>query len=240
MDREARKLDTMTTGEYPFLYETHLHTSEGSACGKCSAADMARAYKEAGYAGIFVTDHFFYGNTGVDRSLPWNEWVDQYCRGYENAKAVGEEIGLQVFFGWESSYRGEDFLVYGLDGEWLKRHPEIRDAGIEEQYELVKKDGGMVIHAHPFRQAPYIPEIRLHPRWVDGVEVVNSSHPKDSDYNAKALAYALEHDFPQTGGSDIHSTNLTYGGMAFRRKLHSVKDFMEAVLGREGIVLPGR
>lgn len=219
--------------EFPYAYETHLHTSEGSACGRASAADMARACKEAGYTGIFVTDHFFYGNTAVDRSLPWEEWVENYCKGYEHAKEVGDQIGLQVFFGWESSYQGTDFLIYGLDKQWLKDHPEIRDCSVEEQYRLVKQDGGMVIHAHPYREANYIPEIRLFPEHVDGVEVNNTSH-SNPDYNKKALAYALQYDFPQTCGSDIHNTNLTCGGMVFPRRLETVQDFMDAVLGKEG------
>lgn len=231
------------SSDYPYAYETHLHTNEGSACGRCSAADMARACKAAGYTGIFVTDHFFYGNTAVDRSLPWEDWVEGYCKGYEHAKAVGDEIGLQVFFGWEASYQGTDFLIYGLDKEWLKAHPEIRDCTVEEQYALVKKDGGMVIHAHPFREEAYIPKIKLFPEHVDGVEVVNTSHAKshpeqyeDPKFDRQALEYALKYNLPHTGGSDIHSTNLTGGGMAFPYRLNSVQDFMKAVLSRDGIV----
>ena len=45
-----------------YVYETHLHTKLGSACGKNTGKEMAIAHKEAGYAGIIVTDHFFYGN----------------------------------------------------------------------------------------------------------------------------------------------------------------------------------
>ena len=224
--------------KYPYRYETHLHTSQGSACGKCTGEEMAEAYKEAGYTGIFVTDHFFYGNTAVDRSLPWEEWVESYCKGFEQAKKTGDRIGLQVFFGWEASYNGIDFLVYGLDKQWLKSHPEIRNCTVEEQYKMAKRDGGMVIHAHPFREADYIPEIKLYPEWVDGVEVVNSSH-RNPDFNTKAYEYAEKYDLPQTGGSDIHSTNLTYGGMAFARPLKNIQDFQTAVINREGIVLPG-
>lgn len=230
--------------EYPYAYETHLHTSEGSACGRCPGADMARACKQAGYTGIFVTDHFVHGNTAVDRSLPWEDWVEGYCKGYEHAKEAGDEIGLQVFFGWEQSYQGQDFLVYGLDKAWLKEHPEIRDCTVEEQYGLVKRSGGMVIHAHPFRQAAYIPRVRLFPEYVDGVEVINTSHPKsaedpcgDSEYDKLALEYAEKYGLPHTGGSDIHSTNLTGGGMAFPHRLNSVQDFINAVLSGEGTVL---
>ena len=39
--------------EYPYLYETHLHTKEISACARSSGADMARACKAAGYTGIW-------------------------------------------------------------------------------------------------------------------------------------------------------------------------------------------
>ena len=102
-------------GTQRYLYETHMHTSEASACAGSTGAQMARAYKEAGYTGIIVTDHFFYGNTSVDRSLPWEEWVRRFCLGYEHAKAEGERIGLSVFFGWEACYEGTEFLVYGLD-----------------------------------------------------------------------------------------------------------------------------
>ena len=69
-----------------FKYETHMHTKEGSACSSAPAADMARAHKEAGYDGIFVTDHFFNANTAVPRDLPWEERIDRYFLGYEHAK----------------------------------------------------------------------------------------------------------------------------------------------------------
>ena len=32
--------------QYPYLYETHLHTSQGSLCGKKTGAEMAQACKE--------------------------------------------------------------------------------------------------------------------------------------------------------------------------------------------------
>lgn len=108
-----------------FRYETHLHTCEGSACASASGAEMARAYKELGYTGIFVTDHFFNGNTAVPLCLPWRERIERFCLGYEHAREEGEKIGLDVFFGFEYGVRGADFLVYNLDREWLIRHKDI-------------------------------------------------------------------------------------------------------------------
>ena len=66
--------ENRTQGEY--WYDPHVHTSEGSACATDSGAQMARAYAAHGYTGIVITDHFFYGNTAVDRTLPWEAWVE--------------------------------------------------------------------------------------------------------------------------------------------------------------------
>lgn len=227
-----------------FLYETHMHTSESSACAGSTGAEMARAFYDAGYTGIVITDHFFYGNTAVDRSLPWEEWVNRFCLGYEHAKETGDSLGLQVFFGWESGYRGTEFLVYGLDKAWLLAHPEIKDATVEEQYALVHAGGGIVSHAHPFREEPYIPEIRLFPEYVDAVEGVNATHTsvasrahRNPQFNERALAYGKEHGLPFTAGSDQHTTRMIGGGMVFDRKLDDVHDFCRAVLAGEAVEL---
>ena len=108
-----------------YKYETHLHTKEGSACSSAPAADMARAHKAAGYDGIFVTDHFFNANTAVPRDLPWEERVDRYFLGYEYAKEVGDEIGLKVWFGCEFTVYNADFLIYGMEKDWMKANEEL-------------------------------------------------------------------------------------------------------------------
>ena len=230
--------------EYPYLYETHLHTKEVSACARSSAMDMAKACKEAGYTGIFVTDHNWNGNTALSRTLPWEKFVERFALGYENAKRIGEEVGLDVFFGWEAGYNGTEFLIYGLSKEWLLNTPEIKDASIEQQLALVKAGGGMVIHAHPFREEDYIPEIRLYPELVDGVEGINATHSchlsvahNQKEFDDKAVAYANKYQLPMTAGSDVHSVYLFGGGMAFKRKLRNGRDFVNAVLGGEDYLL---
>lgn len=227
-----------------YLYETHMHTSEGSACAHNNGREMARAFADAGYTGIIITDHFFYGNTAVDRKLSWSEWVEKYCLGYEHAKEEGDKLGLQVFFGWESGYQGTEFLIYGPDKQWLLAHPEIKDATIAEQFSLVHEGGGIVCHAHPFREASYISDIRLFPEYVDAVEGVNASHSsfakrslQHPEYNERALIYAEEHNFPLTAGSDQHNTDMIWGGMVFPRKLTDIRDFNRAVLNREALQL---
>ena len=223
-----------------YLYETHLHTCQGSACGCVTGAEMASLYKAAGYTGVVITDHFIGGNTAIDRSLPWEQWVEEFCKGYEDAKAAGDRIGLQVFFGWESGYQGTEFLIFGLDKQWLLEHPEIRDCSIARQYELVHSGGGIVIHAHPFRMEAYIPKLRLFPQWVDAVEAVNATHSSHSsvshkhpEWNEQAYAYAQENNLPITAGSDQHRPVMIGGGMVFDRKMENIQDLCRGILNRE-------
>lgn len=232
------------SNDYPYLYETHMHTSQGSACSHNTGYEMAKAAHEAGYTGIIITDHNWGGNTAVDRSLPWEEWVTEFAKGYLDAKRYGDAHDFDVFFGYEAGYNATEFLIYGITPEWMAAHPELRTATIEEQYRIVHEAGGMVIHAHPYREEWYISGIRLFPECVDGVEGVNATHssPLSSSHNdpafdERAIAYANAHGLPMTAGSDIHSTRLFGGGVAFRRRLRSAEDYCAAVLGGEDYVL---
>ena len=197
-----------------YRYETHMHTSEASACAASTGAEMARAHLDAGYTGIFVTDHFFNGNTAVPQGLPWKQRVERFCRGYENAWEEGQRIGLQVFFGFEYNYDGAEFLVYNLDKQWLLDHEDIDRFRPRQALALMRADGGFVVQAHPFRERDYIDHFQLFPRDIDGVEAVNAAHlgPEGAKMNQRAFTYAGMFGLPVTAGSDSHRTGLLYGG----------------------------
>lgn len=219
-----------------YLYETHLHTSQGSACGSATGGEQAKRYKELGYTGIIVTDHFFNGNSAVKRSMTWEQKVEVLFSGYEDAKRVGDDIGLQVFFGWEAGFLGTEFLIYGLGKEWLLQHEEIMKWSVEQQYEHIHEAGGMVIHAHPYRKAIYIPKIRLYPDHVDGIEVLNAANDsRNPNYNKKALAYAKKLKLPMTAGSDAHSVDAPHTAMVFTKRIEDIEDFTQMIKGNKCI-----
>ena len=222
--------------EYPYLYETHLHTNQGSACAKNSGREMAQAAKEYGYTGICVTEHNWGGNTCIPKSLGWSEWVDEFVKGYYDALSYGEKHDLDVFWGYEAGFDATEFLILGLTPEWLKAHPELKDATVREQFDIVHSGGGIVIHAHPFREEAYIPEIRLFPEYVDAVEGVNATHSchlskihNDPMFDKRAIEYAHNNNLPITAGSDVHSTIMFGGGMAFKNRLKSVEELTKAI-----------
>jgi len=219
-----------------YLYETHVHTAGVSKCAASAGADYIAGYIDKGYSGLIITDHFFNANTAVNRKLPWKQWVDCFCRGYEQAKEEGDKQGLDVFFGWEETFDGcDDYLIYGLDKKWLLEHGECRYWTRGEQYRTVRNAGGCVVQAHPFRQRYYINRVVLSAGCADAVEVANGGN--EVSFDALAFRYAQKLGLPMTAGTDIHDASLLFGGEIFGvylpRKLNGIEDYVKMILNNE-------
>ena len=80
--------------------EMHVHTSEGSPCAKADAESIMKAYAEAGYDALVITNHFDsvllneFGKTDEEK-------IERYLMGYRKAKAAEEKYGIQVMLGVE-------------------------------------------------------------------------------------------------------------------------------------------
>ncbi|MBQ8552122.1 MAG: histidinol phosphatase [Clostridia bacterium] len=214
-----------------YKYETHSHTAEGSKCGRIDGASLARLYKSLGYTGLVITDHFYKGNTAVPRELPWNEWVTEFVKGYENAKAEGDKIGLDVFFAWEySAEYAADFLIYGLDANWLYENPDQIQLGTCAYLTKVREAGGIVIHAHPFRN----PVKMLLPEWCDGVEIINANAAEPD--NDRAKLYANSYNLRKIAGTDNHTgIREKMAGVYFTERIVDIHDFADRIKAGEAL-----
>lgn len=221
-----------------YKYETHLHTREGSACASASGEQMAIAHKDMGYDGIFITDHFFNANTAVPRDLPWEQRVDLFFKGYENARETGDKIGLKVWFGLEYSVHGADFLIYNMDKEFMKDNENLLMHCDERKvFQTLRALGCFVVHAHPFRTADYIHHINLYPFDVDAVEVINASHRSNVMFNERAKLYADSYALIKTGGSDSHHLDRLFGGgILTSEPINEPPDYLRLL--KEGKVIP--
>ena len=221
-----------------YKIETHSHTKEGSACGYSDGYECARARKEEGYDVVIVTDHFFRGNTRPKRDLPWEQYVEEFCSGYEHEKEEGDRIGLTVLFGWEENFHGAEFLIYGLDKAWLLKHPDMITWTPRQQYEAVHADGGFVVQAHPFRQRDYLEGIGLYPNHIDAVEAINTSNPRIQ--NERGTWFADQFGFAKTAGSDVHGKWPIGGGMITEKKIVTIRDYIDMIQNREPYTLIDR
>ena len=187
-----------------YKYETHCHTEESSGCGAISGAALADRYKELGFSGIIVTDHFLNGYSCAPHDAPWRRRIDIITAGYKAAKARGDEIGLSVCYGFEFTHLGKDVLTYGLTPDFLYKNKDIDKLSLPEYCVLARKHGAFLAQAHPYRDRDYIQKKGpLAPELLDAIETKNASDPPDS--NKKALAFAQKHDLPIQAGSDAHS-----------------------------------
>ena len=204
-----------------------------SKCAKADVVECMKFYKDLGYDGIFITNHFLDGNINADKNLSYEENINFYFSDYEKAKSYEMEIGIKVFCGVEMSYKGTDFLVYGPDKAWYLSHPEIMDMKKSEEMKLVMENGALVIQAHPFREAAYIDHIRLFPRCVHGVEVVNACRLPNE--NTMAKLYAKHYELLEFAGSDNHVGDkmLHLAGMESQRPIENELDFVNAVKNGE-------
>ena len=227
-----------------YKYETHCHTSPVSFCAKATVIETVQFYKSLGYTGVFITNHFLDGNICPSvKSLPYNDQLDFYFADYEAGTLEGRKIGISVFPGVELSYKGTDFLIYGLDKDWFQKHPEIMEMRKTEELKLMMDEGALVIQAHPYREEYYINHIRLFPRHVHGVEVINTSQPKEA--NDMAALYAKHYHLLETCGSDNHWAGNVFeklrskglkpeiAGMCSETPIISVRDFIEKILNGE-------
>ena len=211
--------------------EMHMHTSEISPCAMVKAAAGVREYKKAFYDGIVITDHFndyvLNGFIGSDR-----EKVARFLTGYEIAKEQGEELGITVFFGIETCLLGgrNDFLLYGLQPEFLYEYPKLYSMSIKELHQVVREAGGIVVQAHPYRGYCTMENHK----YLDGVEVYNGN-PRHDSRNNLALDFAMQYPkLIETSGSDYHQLgDLASGGMIFPQKLRTEGELKNALVARE-------
>ena len=213
-----------------YKYDLHTHTNAGSLCGVSSPEEMVAAYAKAGYSGIVITDHFICGNTCVPRSLEWTKRIDAYFSAYERAaKAAKEFKDFTVFFGAEYAYAaGHEILIYGAEKKFLYDHPEIENADIFALCELLKKNGCLVISAHPFREREYNDfSVPAELPCADGAEIYNS-HSE----NQRALNYVAENSLIPTSGGDIHDAadrNIGLAGIETEKKIKSSDELISVL-----------
>ena len=168
--------------------DLHVHTSPRSACSYIDPLELIREARRLELDGICLTEHQVLWDT---------DDVDKLAR----------DGGIRIFRGNEFTTNQGDILVFGF-------YKDIKELLIiQELREEVKKAGGFMIAAHPFRgfKTFGIGQLQMTVEqackrkvldFVDAVEVGNGKLSPDENDMARKVAEKL--NLPGTGGSDAH------------------------------------
>ncbi|MBE6814377.1 MAG: PHP domain-containing protein [Ruminococcaceae bacterium] len=181
-------------------YELHSHTAETSQCANITAQELVEKYKELGYSGIVITNHYSDFTFSLKEMFNKKLRSEHYLAGYREAKKYETE-DFSVFLGIELRFflNGNDYLIFGVTEELVEKMPFLLPMYLKRTSKFFKKNGCILIQAHPFR--PYI--YRANPKYLDGVEIINGKSSKEE--NKKALKWAEKKSLKiRTAGSDCH------------------------------------
>ena len=190
-----------------YKYQLHTHTSPCSACGRMSPAELCEALFLSGYQGAVLTNHFYHGNSGIDRDKnSWQAFVAAYERDWQACVEEAKKYDLDILFGIEEGVGyGLEILCYGITPKVLYDNPHLLNATLAEWAKVIRQKGGVVIQAHPFREVCYIPQPKVLPlQDIDGIEVYNRGNATGV-MNERAIEFARQNpNLIQTSGGDAH------------------------------------
>lgn len=212
-----------------YKYELHCHTNMVSQCGRVHPKEIAELYKEKGYSGIVVTEHYSPLTFGLNSYYKPQRLVDFYISSYEEMKKYETE-DFTVLFGMELRHyaTGADYLVYGIEPEWLRKQGNLMALFEKDVYKLMHNEGYLVFQAHPFR--PYI--LRCNPKYIDGIEIYNGKC--DSLTNFKALQWAIKTGKLMSSGSDFHKKeHCGRGGIITKEPIKNNKDLIRILKSQD-------
>ena len=213
-----------------YKYELHSHTKETSQCAKISAKELVEKYKELGYSGIVITNHYSDLTFSLKEMLNKKLRTEHYLAGYREAKKYETE-DFSVLLGIELRFflNGNDYLIYGVTEELVHKMPFLLPMYLKRTSDFFRKHGCVIIQAHPYR--PYI--YRAKAKYLDGVEILNGK--STSEDNEKALKWAERKNLKiKTAGSDCHRvTGAGISGITTNEKIETNDDLLRILRNGE-------
>lgn len=199
------------------LFEVHAHTTKYSSCSHMSPGEYIKAAKGKELSGICLTEHCTF----------WPD--DQY------KELCNEADGLVIINGneqrcWDRDVIQGDFLVFGC-------RFNFGQPTASQLIDLVHKDGGVVIAAHPFREMLGVSEDLIYQLDLDAIEVYSSNQEPWQTHLACSVAKKM--GIPVISGSDAHVPELVgYTVTRFTVPIKDEKDFVNAIKNRQFTCIP--
>ena len=214
-----------------YKYELHAHTSECDRDAMLSACELVHLYKEAGYDGIVITDHYierFYTQWFPEevKDLTHDKQVKRWLKGFYTAREEGEKVGITVLPGAEVRFNDypNDYLIYGLHEDFFYTVPKLNELKNVNELLALMPENACVVHAHPFRDEMVV----ANPQGLFGMEVFNGG--TEMFRNEMARQFACHYGLAITSGSDIHGMNrLAKGGIVTEHRIRTPEDLISVL-----------
>lgn len=194
----------------------HLHTTLSD--GKCTPAEVARIYKEAGFDAIAITDH-------------WKYYPE------------GELEGLKIISGCEYNLGGGDTVEGVMHIVAIGMREDIkfpvRPVSRQEVIDAIKEKGGMAVLAHPAWSLNTVADVEeLH--GFDMLEIYNSVsgvHQSTRPYSGYIADVLANRGivFPLTATDDAHyydGTDETISYIVADCRSLATEDIFDAIRNR--------
>ncbi len=200
-------------------FDIHIHTKVSSACSCIDPKELIIHSKKIGLGGLFITEH------------------DSFLGG-DVVKEIAEKYNFTVFSGIELRCKEGDLLIYG----YRDKFPKLPEAS--KIIDVVHKNGGLAIPAHPFRAVLgwYLGNPPIDPieseifKKVIAIEVSNGGCKNIENLGAKIVAEKLNKI--GVGGSDAH--RLEEVGkirICFDKEIKKEKEFVNEIKARRFVIV---
>ncbi len=221
-----------------FKYELHAHTSDCDKCALLSGKELVRAYHDAGYDGMVITDHYFslfFSWFGDElKGLSHDKVIERYLKGYYSAINEAEKYGFTVLCGAEVRLGDSinDYLVYGLDEQDLYSLPLLCECKDLSDLRSCLPQKALIVQAHPFRNGMTLCD----PDLLFGYETFNNG--TDGYRNALAYDFAEHYGKHMTSGSDCHSSEaVAKGGIETKNKIICADDLKNTLISGDYLLI---
>jgi predicted metal-dependent phosphoesterase TrpH len=194
-------------------FDLHLHTSRHSPDSQMDPPALLRRARELGLDGVVITEHDWL----------WTEDELQVLR------ALAPDLVLLA--GVEVSAREGHFLAYGVTNPFAVP----RGIGVAELCREVRRQGGAVVAAHPFRWGqPFDDILRDERPDLDGLEVMSNN--MDAECRRRAALVLRATGLAALGNSDAHHEDtLGVCYTEFDAAVRDNRDLVQAIRGRRGV-----
>lgn len=190
--------------EVTMLIDIHIHEEKGSFDSQLSIEKSIAEAEAKGLDALCITDH---------DSLYWRRRIE----GYQKKTDVLLIVGVEIF-----TLDG-DLLCFGIDTLPKKR------MRAKETIAYVKKQGGVCIAAHPYRENNRGLGDLIYQ--LDELTAVEGLNGRTKTYNnRKAMALSRNFNLKVVGGSDAHTPEeVGQWATYFNNEISNEKQFIESL-----------